>query len=52
MKKPIAYRFQYNDGLKATMLLLNGLVNDFTFAAQLTDQTEPLSTLFYLPPTP
>ena len=52
VKKPIAYRFQYNDGLKATMLLLNGLVNDFTFAAQLTDQTEPLSTLFYLPPIP
>ena len=52
VKEPIAYRFQYNDGLKATMLLLNGLVNDFTFAAQLTDQAEPLSTLFYLPPIP
>ena len=52
VKDPIAYRFQYNDGLKATMLLLNGLVNDFTFAAQLTGQAEPLSTLFYLPPIP
>ena len=52
VKEPIAYRFQYNDGLKATMLLLNGLVNDFTFAAQLSDQAEPLSTLFYLPPIP
>ena len=52
IKEPIAYRFQYNDGLKATMLLLNGLVNDFTFAAQLKAQPEPLSTLFYLPPIP
>jgi hypothetical protein len=52
VKEPIAYRFEYADGLKATMLLLNGLVDDFTFAAKLAGQTEPLSTLFYLPPTP
>lgn len=49
---PVAYRFEYADGLKATMLLLNGLVTDFTFAAQLKDRSEPLSTLFYLPPNP
>lgn len=49
---PVAYRFQYTDGLKATMLLLNGLVGDFTFAAKVHGQTEPLSTLFYLPPNP
>ncbi|MBL8830408.1 MAG: hypothetical protein JNM18_25765, partial [Planctomycetaceae bacterium] len=30
----------------------NGLVGDFTFAARLKDQAEPLSTLFYLPPNP
>ena len=52
VKEPIVYRFQYNDGLKATMLLMNGLVGDFTFAARLAGRTEPLSTLFYLPPTP
>ncbi|MEX2288474.1 MAG: twin-arginine translocation signal domain-containing protein [Planctomycetaceae bacterium] len=51
-KDPIAYRFQYNDGLKATMLLMNGVVGDFTFAAKLKEQAEPLSTLFYLPPNP
>ena len=34
------------------MLLMNGLVGDFTFAAKLKGQEEPLSTLFYLPPTP
>ena len=52
VKEPVAYRFQYADGLKATMLLMNGLVGDFTFAAQRADRTEPLSTLFYLPPNP
>lgn len=52
VKEPVAYRFEYADGLKATMLLMNGLVNDFTFAAKLKGQAEPLSTLFYLPPNP
>jgi hypothetical protein len=49
---PIAYRIEYADGLVATMLLLNGLVNDFTFAARIKGASEPLSTLFYLPPNP
>lgn len=52
VRQPIAYRFQYADGLKATMLLMNGLVGDFTFAARLQGRSEPLSTLFYLPPNP
>src|SRR5262245_34468841 len=52
VKDPVAYRFEYADGLKATMLLLNGLVGDFTFAARLKGRAEPLSTLFYLPPNP
>ena len=52
VKEPIAYRFEYADGVKATMLLLNGLVGDFTFAARLKGEAEPLSTLFYLPPNP
>jgi hypothetical protein len=52
VKEPIAYRYEYADGLKATMLLLNGLVQDFTFAARLQGETEPLSTLFHLPPNP
>lgn len=52
VKDPVAYRFRYADGLKATMLLMNGLVGDFTFAAKLKGEKEPLSTLFYLPPNP
>src|SRR4029079_5528086 len=52
VKEPIAYRFEYVDGTRATMLLMNGLVGDFTFAAKLRGKREPLSTLFYLPPNP
>jgi len=52
VRDPIAYRFDYADGLKATMLLMNGLVGDFTFAAKVKNQAEPISTLFYLPPVP
>jgi hypothetical protein len=52
VKDPVAYRLEYADGTRATMLLLNGLVGDFTFAARLRGEPEPLSTLFYLPPNP
>lgn len=52
VKDPIAYRIEYADGTRATMLLMNGLVGDFTFAARLKGQAQPLSTLFYLPPVP
>ncbi|HEX7447992.1 MAG TPA: hypothetical protein VF306_10625 [Pirellulales bacterium] len=52
VKDPAVYRFEYADGLQATMLLMNGLTEDFTFAARLGGQAEPLSTLFYLPPNP
>jgi len=52
VKEPIAYRIEYADGLKATMLLLNGLVEDFTFAAKLRGEAVPLSTMFHLPPVP
>ena len=51
VKEPIAYRFEYADGLKATMLLMNGMANDFTFAGRIKWDATPLSTLFYLPPT-
>jgi hypothetical protein len=52
VKEPVAYRFEYADGLVATMLLMNGLVDDFNFAARLKGQREPLSTMFHLPPNP
>lgn len=52
VKDPVAYRVEYADGLKTTMLLMNGLVQDFTFAAKLKGEAKPLSTLFHLPPVP
>lgn len=50
--KPTAYLIEYNDGLKATLLMLNGGVRDFNFAARLKGQTEPVSCQFFLTPTP
>ncbi len=50
VREPVAYRFEYVDGLKATMLLLNGLVGDITFAARLKGASEPLSLLAFLGP--
>jgi hypothetical protein len=52
VKAPVALRVEYADGLKATVLMMNGLVQDFTFAARLKGQPGPLSTLFHLPPNP
>jgi hypothetical protein len=52
VKDPVGYRYEYADGTRATMLLMNGLVGDFTFAARIKGESEPLSTLFYLPPNP
>ncbi len=46
---PVAYRIEYRDGLKAAMLLLEGLANPFHFAARIKGQKEPLSAYFLLP---
>jgi hypothetical protein len=49
VKDPVAYRYQHADGLNCTMLLLHGLVKDFTFAAYVNGSREPWSTQMYLP---
>ena len=49
VKDPVAYRYEHNDGLKCTMLLLSGLVRDFNFAAYVEGQRRPWSTQMYLP---
>jgi hypothetical protein len=51
-KGPVAFLIEYRDGLKATVLLLNGHVDDTTFAARVAGEKKPVSTLFYLPPPP
>ena len=52
VEDPIAYQYEHLDGLKATMILMNGLVQDFNFAAHVEDQDAPLSTQMYLPMPP
>ena len=49
VKDPVAYRYEHEDGVKCTMLLMNDLVRDFNFAARLEGQAEPFSTQMYLP---
>ena len=52
MRDPVAYRYEHNDGLKCTMLLMNGLVQDFNFAARIAGQPRIFSTQMYLPMPP
>lgn len=52
VKEPVAYRLEYADGLKGTMLLMNGLVEDFTLGVRLRGENKYLSTLYQLPPNP
>jgi len=49
VKDPVAYRYEHNDGLRCTMLLMSGLVRDFNFAAYVDGQRKPWSTQMYLP---
>jgi hypothetical protein len=51
-KSPVAFVIEYRDGMKATVLVLNGQTDDTTFAARLKGEKKPVSTLFYLPPPP
>ena len=48
---PIAFVVEYVDGLRATALILNGHVDDTTFAGRLADDRQ-VSTLVYLPAPP
>lgn len=52
LKNPVAYVYEHNDGLKSTMLLMNGLVQDFNFASSIDGQRDPFSTQMYLPMPP
>ena len=52
VKEPAAYFLEYVDGTRATMLMLNGAVGDFTFAARVRGLADIQSTQFHLPPEP
>lgn len=49
IKNPVAYHYEHADGLRSTLLLMNGLVRDFNFAAQFEGSSDPFSTQMYLP---
>ncbi len=51
VKAPAAYFIERNDGLKSVLLMLNGAVRDYTFAARVRGQGI-VSTQFLLTPTP
>ena len=52
VQKPAAYLIEYLDGLRATLLMLNGAVSDYTFAAQVHGMDKIQSLQFFLPPKP
>lgn len=47
-KEPVAYLIEYRDGLRATILMLQGATQQFCFAARVNGGIQ--STLFYLQP--
>ena len=49
--KPAAYFIERNDGLRTTLLMLNGAVRDYTFAAKIKGKGIA-STQFFLSPVP
>ena len=51
VKNPAAYFIERNDGLRTTLLMLNGAVKDYTFAARIKGKGIA-STQFFLSPTP
>jgi hypothetical protein len=52
VEDPVAYTYTHADGLRSTMVLMNGLVQDFNFAARIKGQTAPFSLQMYLPMPP
>jgi len=50
--EPQAVLFEYRDGLRATLLMLDGAIGDFTAAVRLDRRDRVLSTKFHLPIEP
>lgn len=51
VRNPAAYLIERRDGLRTTLLMLNGALADFNFAARMAGG-KIVSTQFFLPPTP
>jgi hypothetical protein len=52
VKDPAAYHYEHADGVRCTMMLMSGLVEDFNFAARIEGRSQPFSTQMYLPMPP
>jgi hypothetical protein len=52
VKNPAAYFIERNDGLRTTLLMLNGAIKDFNFAARVKGMRGIQSTQFLLSPVP
>ena len=48
----IAFLIDYRDGTRGTVLLLNGHIQDFCFAARIKGEARPASCMMDLPPPP
>jgi hypothetical protein len=48
VRDPVLYRIEYKDGVKGTLLMLSGLVRDFTVAVRINGERKPISTQMYL----
>jgi hypothetical protein len=51
-KNPAAYFIDYTDGLHTTLLMLDGALKDFNFAARRRGAKDIVSTQFFLSPVP
>lgn len=52
VKNPAAYFIEHHDGLKTTLLMLDGAVHDYCFAAKIKGMPGYPSTQFFLSPVP
>jgi hypothetical protein len=51
VRNPAAYFLEYRDGIRATLLMLNGALAEYVFAARIGGAARIVSTEFLLPPT-
>ena len=50
VKEPVMFEVEYRDGLRASVLVLNGAIEEFAAAWYYKDQAKPSSTVFWLQP--
>ena len=52
VEEPVAYLIEFRDGLQATLLMLNGAIAEYCFAARLEGSGGPVSCQFFATPSP